>query len=607
MALRVCPGRAAAGLLALLAAPALAYINPKFTPVHVVRQSEAILLVAAKATARPAEWTLATVEALKGKSGGASVLDLAAAKESQAEQVAKLLAHNGKAPLLLFAAGRGARRQAFLHVAGHWLSLKASGTARWQVQGIAASMSGVYAGGTDTLARMTRYLLADPDGSVPTSVGTRWMGRSRLAKAEGVTGMATVELKSRGRLHLFVAAASGDRLFRPKPDDDAMEEVTAAAKLDTSSRQFAWADLDRDGLADLVTWDGTSLAVRRLAGDGTLAAASPKRAIALGGQCLGLDAIGVSRDGAPAILVSAAGLPCLIRPDLTKAELPSGEAVRRAGRRPSRCIVADLDNDGFADVLQPRERGGLLWRGCPDGFARPEASAVRSSGGARVALGDFNADGLLDIFLSNGEHNQLWENDGKAGFRAVIDQAGSLSYKTPAGVSWCAAMDLNHDGRPDLALGYADTGFVYHFNRGYRCLGEEGGLRLIGPAFTDGPPRTGVVACAAGDFNGDDGQDLAVAFVGGELYAYYNDLCDMPTVGLRLSKGRTGPVTVSVWQGDKRPFCTGAAVVSGHTPPACVSLRRPGRCTLKYRLPGQPVRSRDLTVGERRLEAVLGE
>ena len=98
-----------------------------------------------------------------------------------------------------------------------------------------------------------------------------------------------------------------------------------------------------------------------------------------------------------------------------------------------------------------------------------------------------------------------------------------------------------------------------------------------------------------------------MAFVGGQLYGYYNDLCDTASVAVRLKKGTTGAVTVSAWQGGAHPFCVGTSVVRGHTPPARLCLRRPGQCTLRYRLPGAPARSRSLTVGEETVTAVLSD
>jgi len=593
----------------LAAATAHGFIDPKDTPVRLVRLSEAVVIADVVPTGDPMRWVLKARDMVKGKASSALSLNLAACTKGRPAQFAKLLAANGDAPVILFTTTENRQKRALLHVSGRWLSLAAGRKGAWNLDRAVPSLSGVYDGGTDMLIRMTLHILSDPKATVPTSVGTAWTGRSRLGALRGeVTGMAAVEVAGRRGVCLFVASAAGDRLYQPRDDDDAMDDVTAAARLDTASRRFAWIDWNRDGLTDLVTWDGSTLAVRYATRDGTFVSGGRGSVLRLGGECLGLAPLSASADGAPGVLVSTSGLPLLLAAGWRRTALPDGAAVRAVRGRPSACIVADLDNDGFGDVLQPRGDGGLLWRGKARGFETPVRVPLASpGGGARTTLGDLDGDGLLDIFLSDRQHNQLWESDGKGGFRPVLDRAGSLGPKAPAGASDCLATDLNHDGRTDLALCYPDSAFLYHFNRGFRCFGEQGDLRLVaGSGFTGGPEREGALACTVGDFNGDGGLDLAAAFVGGELYCYYNHLCDMPAVVVRLPRGATGPVTVSAWQGDRTPFCVGTAVVVAHSPPALIALRRPGPCTLRYHLRGRPEAQRRLTVGERSLDVVVG-
>ena len=131
--------------------------------------------------------------------------------------------------------------------------------------------------------------------------------------------------------------------------------------------------------------------------------------------------------------------------------------------------------------------------------------------------------------------------------------------------------------------------------------------RGAGPLFAEAPAAAGATACVAADFNGDSSLDLAVAFVGGDVYCCVNHLADRPGVRIRLKPGMTGPVTVSAWQGGDHPFCTGASAVFGHTPGAHISLRHPGPCTLRVRFPRGPVRTRSINAGDETQRIVLGK
>jgi len=312
------------------------------------------------------------------------------------------------------------------------------------------------------------------------------------------------------------------------------------------------------------------------------------------GACRGLEALTPTQDGSPGLLAAAAW-PHLLTwngDGWAVAPLPGDRTGRAPAGSPPPCVAADWDGDGYVDVLQLRDAEGLLWRGQKGGFAEPVACPAGSGGSpARWCVGDFDTDGKPDLFVSGSESCQLWENEGRDSFRPVIHYAGSLDYRTEPGAADCLATDLNHDGRPDVALLYGKGHFLYHFNRGYRCMAEEGQLTLdLDPSGGD-PSKAGGPACAtAGDVNADGSLDLAVAFDSGEVRCFLNDRRDQPGLWIRLPRGRTGPVTVSVWQGQPRAFCVGTHLVAGHAPPTCVPLRRPGPCVLRWRWPGgQPL------------------
>jgi hypothetical protein len=580
-----------------------AIINPRFTPVHLVAEADMIVAGPLEATDNPQEWKLSAATAIKGKPPATVILSLSGCEKDHVEQITQTFREN-RAPVVLFSGEKDGRRQTRLHIMGQWLNVQ-DAKDRWQVLDSAPDMDGTFNGGSDMLIRMARYIVRDSEADVPVSGGVKWTTHVTVGKVPGeVAGLAAVDFAKVGRMHLFVGAAAGDRLFRASKEGT-FDDVTAAAKLDTRSRRFTWVDMDGDGLADLLSWDGEKLSVRLAGKDGTFHAANGL-SLPLA-NCLALAPC--STDGRPGVLASLNGAPLLLTADgakgWTKTELPGGDGDFG---RPSACVVADLDNDGFVDVLQPAERGSLLWKGKAGGFEKPRRVAIATGGGtALAAVGDFDQDGLLDIFLAGQEKNTLWENEGKGNFREVLRYSGSPSYKCPVGACGAQAMDLNHDGRTDICLIYEQNDLLYHFNRGFRSFASEAEVRLPGTQTNPGGLRVGQRAIAAADFNGDGSCDLAVLLTNGDLVCCFNEMMGVPGVRLRLAQGMTGPVTVSCWVGDDYSFCSGVVSVPGHSPAAFISTRNPGECRIKYRLPGGTEQVKTVVVEDGPKEVVLGK
>lgn len=568
---------------------ARALINPNFTPLDLVEQADVVMVGVLGPGAVERTWALGGGKVIKGEAAVKQVLDLAGCKADQAMDIGKILTANLKQPLILFSGTMEEQKRAYMHVTGVWLEAAAGDGNTWHIKGYASNMSATYAGGTPSLVRMSEYLVADPDADVRVSAGVAWSDEDiAVGTVAGQSaGMAAVEIGTDRKLHLYVSSSEGDKLFRPETDKDAYEttfkDVTAGSGLKTASRAFLWTDVNGDGAADLVSSDGTTLSVHLAAADGTFKPAGDGWSMPLAGGCLGLTPC--STDGSAGILASTFRSPILLQADglqgWKKIPLPGAETGVGAV---APCAVADFDQDGYGDILQPGLEAGMFWRGKAGGFHEPKQTEVATGpGGARIAMGDFNEDGAMDLFLAGRQKNSIWQNSGNATFTEVFRFSGSVSYKCPPGATDVQAMDLNHDGRTDVALVYADKGILYHFNRGFRSFGEEGEVALRGLSPEPGQPAKGQVAMSVGDYNGDASQDLVVLTTDGKLFCYLNDMYDVPVARLRLPKGVTGPVTVSCWQGDEHVACVGVAVVNGASPAAVVPARFAGEMTLKWR------------------------
>lgn len=100
--------------------------------------------------------------------------------------------------------------------------------------------------------------------------------------------------------------------------------------------------------------------------------------------------------------------------------------------------------------------------------------------GMGTAIGDYDNDGLQDVFITTVGHNRLFHNEGRGKFREVSQEAGVLGEANgwSTGAAW---IDYNNDGRLDLFV----CNYVHWTAESDRAVSYE--LPKIGRAY--GPPR----------------------------------------------------------------------------------------------------------------------
>ncbi len=198
-------------------------------------------------------------------------------------------------------------------------------------------------------------------------------------------------------------------------------------------------------------------------------------------------------------------------------------------------LVADLDNDGRPDIFvaNDSEPSFLFWNNGDGTFTEGglEAGVAtsldgRNQSGMGVTAGDYDCDGLLDIFKTNFSDDlpNLYHNRGKRVFEENTDAAGLTAYSRLLG--WgCGFFDFNNDGWPDILY---VNGHVYpeldrlhgevHYKQPkvlYQNLGN-GRFRdvsaLAGHGITSLSTSRG---CAFGDFDNDGVVDVLVNPING--------------------------------------------------------------------------------------------
>jgi hypothetical protein len=214
----------------------------------------------------------------------------------------------------------------------------------------------------------------------------------------------------------------------------------------SSPSRFAVGDLNRDGKLDLV---GSSVNLMYGNGDGTFATGGP---IGTTGGPVEQSLADLDRDGIlDIILLDTSSLN--VAKGLPGGTFAAGNSYSGLSS-PRELAVADWNRDGKLDVAVANQGGIVTYLGNGDGTLAAPSTLDPSRDYRDVTVGDFNRDGALDLagrsvvpMSSSPSANgiSIFLGNGSGGFgpripRGVFDRDGSEI------VSW----DVNRDGSPDL-------------------------------------------------------------------------------------------------------------------------------------------------------------
>jgi hypothetical protein len=212
------------------------------------------------------------------------------------------------------------------------------------------------------------------------------------------------------------------------------------------------------------------------------------------------------------------------------------------------CAFLDYDNDGWMDIYlvnsgpcdfwtPPQPIRNALYRNNRDGTFTDVTEKAGVSGGGYgmgVAAGDYDRDGLPDLYVTQYGRSMLYHNNGDGTFSDVTQKAGVAAAGWSTSAVW---FDYDNDGWLDLFVGrFADFSKLKH----HAChapntptlagINEYCYPRIFDPmpswlfhnnrdgTFTDVSQKLGISESAgkawgvvAADFNNDGFVDLAVA------------------------------------------------------------------------------------------------
>ena len=374
-----------------------------------------------------------------------------------------------------------------------------------------------------------------------------------ITNAAGLTrkgfGMAVtaVDYDNDGIIDLFVTGFGGSAVYRGLGQCK-FQDATEKSGLKGSGFMSgaAWADYDRDGDLDVFVTRYVALDLNNLPVFGSSPTCSFK---------------GIRVQCGPRGLPGESDLFYRNKGDGTFEEVAAkigvGDAKKYYGLG---AIWGDYDNDGWLDLyvandgtpnyLYKNNRNGTFTDvGAETGTAYSGDGVEQGSMG--VTWGDYDNDGLLDLFVTNfdNEHNTLYKNLGAKGFLDVSFETKLGAVSKPY-VGWGASFeDFDNDGLldlfvvnghvyPQIELAKSDSqmGFrqqiLLHRNTGdgtFNEMSKDAGLRDL--------PLKSRRGAAFGDLNNDGLIDVLITNLG-----------EPPTVLLNRSDNKNQGVMLKLVQ-----------------------------------------------------------
>ncbi|MGQ8338597.1 FG-GAP-like repeat-containing protein [Sunxiuqinia sp. A32] len=345
----------------------------------------------------------------------------------------------------------------------------------------------IYAGCYDATSNSYKHFLFNDEmgrfNDIADEVGMSHSGKETSAKF--------IDFDNDGFLDLYITREDGDLLYK-NVEKGVFEDITDDAEIGskTGGEKSVFFDLDHDGDLDLFeTTNGENL-VYRNNGDGTFVSYAKQMNLAGDGDRATASAFGDFDDDGDIDLIvgyEKSGIAFYSNMRQSRFEDIAEQAGLKVTGGVSSLAVGDYNNDGFLDLFVAENNGTVFnfYKNLGDKFQLVQESkdifGAMNMKAYDSEFFDFDNDGLLDILIvgkskTAGERGIfLYHNDGEGKFSDV----SSLLPRNKKEGRQISLFDYNDDGDMDL--------LIVGFDGGISLLRNDGGninhyvkMKLVG-------------------------------------------------------------------------------------------------------------------------------